>query len=91
MLKSPRAAMAIPACGVCNFRVRRLQSPRAAFGISVFRKGELRLDDALDVVEEFVFAQFRLAARDEVRREFFPLLRELGELVLDVRGELAFR
>ena len=29
--KTPRAAMAIPACGVGHLRVRRLQSPRAAF------------------------------------------------------------
>ena len=36
MLKSPRAAMAIPACGDGNPRVRRLQSPRAAFGIALY-------------------------------------------------------
>ena len=30
-LESPRAALAIPACGVGNLRVRRLQFPRAAF------------------------------------------------------------
>ena len=32
-----------------------------------------------------------LATRDEIRRQFLPLLRELGEVVLDVRGELALR
>ena len=36
MLKSPRAAMAIPACGDGNPRVWRLQSPRAAFGIALY-------------------------------------------------------
>ena len=36
MLKSPRAAMAIPACGDGNPRVRRLQSPRAAYGIALY-------------------------------------------------------
>jgi len=29
--KTPRAAMAISACGVWHFRVRRLAFPRAAF------------------------------------------------------------
>ena len=34
--KTPRAALAIPACGDGNPRVRRLQSPRAAFGIALY-------------------------------------------------------
>ena len=32
MLKSPRAAMAIPACGVCNLRVRRLDFLSSEWG-----------------------------------------------------------
>jgi hypothetical protein len=31
----PRAEIAIPACGVCHFRVRRLQSPHVVFVISI--------------------------------------------------------
>ena len=39
--QTPRAAMAIPACGVGHFRVRRWPSPHAAFG-SPFEGGILQ-------------------------------------------------
>ena len=42
-LKTPRAALAIPACGVVNPRVRRLEFPRAAFGVSPCENGNFTL------------------------------------------------
>ena len=36
--KTPRAALAIPACGVGHSRVRRWRFPRAAFSAPVHRE-----------------------------------------------------
>ena len=43
--KTPRAAIAIPARGVGNFRVRRLSSPHAAF---LLAKYDLKISDLLN-------------------------------------------
>ena len=44
-LKTPRAEIAIPACGVGNFRVRRLTFPQAAFWLA---KYGLKISDLLN-------------------------------------------
>ena len=84
--KTPRAALAIPACGVGNPRVRRLQSPRAAFWHTlafalVFLLGEM------DIKAQTNFDYFYIEAEKCRLADDYSSAMDLYRHCLDINPE----
>ena len=84
--KTPRAALAIPACGDGNPRVRRLQSPRAAFWhtlafVLVFLLGEM------DIKAQTNFDYFYIEAEKCRLADDYSSAMDLYRHCLDINPE----